>query len=59
LFTLKNEVVALAKALMSTEDIMEAEKGLVGRTIRVVMAPGTYPSLWKKKRHEKISEATN
>jgi len=59
LFTLKNEVVALAKALMSTEDIMEAEKGLVSRTVRVVMAPGTYPSLWKKKRHEKMGEATN
>jgi H/ACA ribonucleoprotein complex subunit 4 len=59
LFTLKGEAVALARCLISTEDIMEAEKGIVGKTVRVVMAPGTYPSLWKKRREEKVTDATN
>lgn len=49
LFTLKGETIALAKALLSTKDILEAEKGLVCRTNRVIMAPGTYPSTWKKR----------
>jgi H/ACA ribonucleoprotein complex subunit 4 len=57
LFTLKGEAVALARALMSTEDIMESEKGYVTETVRVIMPPGTYPSLWKKKREETKTEA--
>ena len=57
LFTLKSEAVALARALMSTEDMMEAEKGFVTQTVRVIMAPETYPSLWKKKREESKTNA--
>jgi H/ACA ribonucleoprotein complex subunit 4 len=52
LFTLKGEAIALATALFSTEDIIETEKGLVSKTVRVIMEPRTYPSLWKKKRQE-------
>lgn len=47
IFTLKGEVVALGRALMSTEEVLEAEKGLVAKTERVVMKRGTYPRIWK------------
>ncbi|MEM2904408.1 MAG: RNA-guided pseudouridylation complex pseudouridine synthase subunit Cbf5 [Candidatus Bathyarchaeia archaeon] len=45
-FTLKGEVIALGRALMSTRDILENEKGLAVKTERVVMKPGTYPRKW-------------
>jgi H/ACA ribonucleoprotein complex subunit 4 len=56
LFTLKGEVVALAKALMSTEQILEKERGLASKTVRVIMPTGVYPPLWRKKSaNEKLS----
>jgi len=48
LTSLKAEAVALAKALMSTEQIVEQDHGIAAKTVRVIMPPGTYPSLWKK-----------
>ena len=47
-FTLKNEVVALVKMLMTTEDIVKNETGLCGKLQRVIMKKDTYPSVWKK-----------
>ena len=47
MFTLKGEAVALGKADMTTQDMMVSEKGLVARTERVIMEPGTYPRAWK------------
>ena len=49
IFTLKGEVVALAKALLSTEQIMDQEKGLAAKTIRVTMLAETYPRMWRSK----------
>lgn len=49
LFTLKGELVALARALMTTEEIADQERGLVTNTLRGIMAPGTYPRLWRKR----------
>jgi len=46
--TLKGEAVAIAKALMTTRDIMEKDKGIVADTKRVLMKRGTYPPMWKK-----------
>jgi H/ACA ribonucleoprotein complex subunit 4 len=46
-FTLKGEVVALGKALSSSEDIVDMKHGLVAETKRVVMPIGTYPKRWK------------
>jgi len=46
-FTLKGEVVALAKAAVSTEDILNMEHGVVAETKRVLMLRGTYPKCWK------------
>ena len=46
-FTLKGEAVALAKAVASTEEILNMEHGVVAKTERVLMPRGTYPKCWK------------
>lgn len=48
LLSIKGEVVALAKALLSTEQMLEQDHGIAAKTVRVIMPPGTYPSLWKE-----------
>lgn len=48
LFTLKGEAVALGRALMSTEEMLENNKGLAAKTERVIMKAGTYPKMWKR-----------
>jgi H/ACA ribonucleoprotein complex subunit 4 len=45
--TLKGEAVALAKALLSTEEILDLRHGTVATLQRVVMPRGTYPKVWK------------
>jgi H/ACA ribonucleoprotein complex subunit 4 len=47
LMSAKGEAVALARALLSTGHILEQDHGMAAKTIRVIMPPGTYPSLWK------------
>jgi H/ACA ribonucleoprotein complex subunit 4 len=49
IYTLKGEAVAVAVAAMDSEDMMSSSSGIVARTSRVVMAPGTYPRLWSKR----------
>jgi len=46
-FTLKGEAVALAKAVVSAEEILNMEHGVVAETRRVLMRRGTYPKCWK------------
>ena len=46
--TLKEEGIALVKALMSTEEIIQKDTGLCANIERVLMNKGTYPSIWKK-----------
>ena len=48
IMTLKNEGVALAKTIMSTEEIIQKDKGVCANLVRVLMNKGTYPSIWKK-----------
>jgi len=43
LLSLKGELVAIAKAKMFSEQILEADRGTVAKTERVFMLPGTYP----------------
>ncbi len=50
IFTLKGEAVALAESQLTTESILEAEKGIVAKTKRVIMRPGTYPREWKSRQ---------
>jgi len=45
--TLKGEAVALARAVASTDEIMDMEHGIVGKAERVLMPRGTYPKCWK------------
>jgi H/ACA ribonucleoprotein complex subunit 4 len=49
LFTLKDELVALSKALMSSEQMMKEDHGLAAKTVRVIMPAETYPRLWRTK----------
>ena len=47
IFTEKGEVVALAKALTSTEEILGMDHGFVAKTQRVLMPRGVYPKMWR------------
>jgi len=47
LFTQKGEAVALAKATMSTENIMKQDHGIAAKTLRVIMPINTYPKMWR------------
>ena len=49
LFTLKDELVALSKALMSSGQMMKEDHGLAAKTVRVIMPTEAYPRLWKTK----------
>ena len=52
ILTLKGEAVALAKALRSTEEILDLKHGAVAELQRVVMPRGTYPKVWKSDKKE-------
>ena len=43
----KDEAVALAKAMMTSDEIVVAKRGVAADVARVLMNPGTYPKLWK------------
>jgi len=45
--SLKGEAVALAEALISTDEIINLKRGTVATLQRVVMPRGTYPKVWK------------
>ncbi|MBI3840907.1 MAG: RNA-guided pseudouridylation complex pseudouridine synthase subunit Cbf5 [Thaumarchaeota archaeon] len=44
----KGELVAVGKALLSTDEIRSLKRGLASSTERVIMKRSTYPKLWKK-----------
>ena len=46
--TLKGEGVALVKTSMTTEEIIQKDKGVCADLERVLMNKGTYPAIWKK-----------
>ncbi|BDR91202.1 RNA-guided pseudouridylation complex pseudouridine synthase subunit Cbf5 [Vulcanisaeta souniana] len=57
IMTLKNELVALGYAEMTSDEIMNAQRGIAIKTTRVIMKKGTYPSMWKKTKAEgKVEE---
>jgi H/ACA ribonucleoprotein complex subunit 4 len=47
LFTLKGEAVALGRAIMTSREILDQERGVAAKTERVLMERGTYPAMWK------------
>lgn len=50
LLTLKGELVALARARMSSEDIIHRRKGVAAAPDRVVIAKDAYPRAWSAKK---------
>lgn len=55
----KGELVALGKALMKSDEMERVQKGLVSTVERVVMKQGTYPMMWKHKKPQASSQASN
>jgi len=51
-FTLKGEAVALAKTVISTEEILGSTVELFAVSRRVVMPRGTYPRVWRSSAKE-------
>jgi H/ACA ribonucleoprotein complex subunit 4 len=48
LLTLKGELVAVGRALMGYEEVLEADRGIVVEPVRIILEPGLYPRAWKK-----------
>lgn len=59
LFTLKGELVALARALLGTEQMIKDERGLAAKTVRVIMPIDTYPKLWRPKHSQELVKQVN
>ena len=53
----KGELVAIGKALLSSDEVQSLRRGLASTTERVVMRAGTYPRMWKTQSKKK--EAAN
>jgi H/ACA ribonucleoprotein complex subunit 4 len=49
MFTQKFEGVAIGRTQMQTTDILDSKSGVMAKTWRVLMAPGTYKKGWKTK----------
>ena len=47
-FTQKDEAVAFARALVSSEQILNMDHGFVAKTVRVLMDRTVYPKMWSK-----------
>lgn len=47
IFTLKNELVAIGRAIVNAEDMLRLKKGVAVDIQRVLMERGTYPKAWK------------
>jgi H/ACA ribonucleoprotein complex subunit 4 len=52
IFTKKDELVAIGKALMRSEQMVSAKKGVAVQPEAVLMKPGVYPSLWRGARRK-------
>lgn len=49
IYTQKGEIVALAEAILSEDEIAENTKGFAFKIKRIIMAPNTYPKSWRSK----------
>ena len=50
LMTLKGELIALAYAQASTDEILKMDRGIVAKVTRVIMPRGVYPSTWRRRK---------
>ncbi len=48
MFTLKGELVAIGKAVLTSNEMYKRKKGIAVKTDRVLMKKGTYPKMWGK-----------
>ena len=58
-FTLKGEAVAVGQADMDSPEMLASRTGIVARTERVIMGPGTYPKAWKLAERDASAAAAN
>jgi len=47
IFTIKGEAVGLGRAMLTSREMLDQEKGVAVKIVRVIMERGTYPALWK------------
>ena len=47
--TLKGELVAIAKSLVSIQDLVSRKRGIACKLLRVIMPKGIYPRAWKSR----------
>lgn len=48
MMTIRGEIIGLGSMAMSSEKVMASDSGVAVRTVRVLMEPGHYPSMWKQ-----------
>jgi len=56
IMTLKGELVAIGRSTMDSEEIVEAESGVVAEVERVIMPRDLYPPMWKRREGKESSE---
>ena len=54
----KQELVAIGKALLSSDEVQSLRRGLASTTERVVMKAGTYPKMWKTQSKRRAAPAS-
>jgi len=54
-YSLKGEVVGLAQAAMTKDDIEQSVRGIAFVMKRLIMKPGTYPKAWRSKGEQATS----
>ena len=59
LMSAKGELVAIGKALLSTDQVQAMRRGLASTTERVVMKAETYPKMWKSQSGKKAEAPPN
>jgi H/ACA ribonucleoprotein complex subunit 4 len=58
-YTLKGEIVGLAEALMTKEEIEDNIKGVAFSMKRIIMKPGTYPKAWRSSSSSSSSPSSS
>ncbi len=57
IMTLKGELVAIGRSIMSSDEIVKAEEGVVAEINRVIMPRDLYPPMWKSKKKSEPNSA--
>ncbi len=57
MMTLKEELVALGRSRMTSDEMLEKDTGIAVDTERVIMARGTYPPIWKRGKRKTATKS--